>query len=246
LKLLKTPWGRAGLAAALLLLAPLQALAFCLYEGNIGGYEQYRCSGASGGTAIVGTGANDRFIFDAGTTGPITLTSGGGSDIVDFSGFATGVTVNLGNGALQTVAPGLDITFTDFNTAGLSYTVLGGAGGNTLTGGAGNNILVGGGGDDTLTGGPGIDTLTGNGGNDVLDGAGGADTLDGGPGNDTRVNAGAGCAGDTLIGIETDLCPPPPATTPAAVPAVSPVLLMLLALGVAGIGARAGRRPVRD
>jgi len=230
---LKSVGGRAGLCFALLWLTSVQAFAACLYEGNVGGYEQYRCSGNVAGSLVVGTGGNDRFILDPGAFGAMTLISGGGDDIVDFSGYATGVTVDLGNGAAQTVSPGLDITFAGFNSAGVNYTVLGGAGNNTLTGGAGN---------DTLTGGAGIDTLTGNGGNDTLDGQGGADTLDGGPGNDTRVNAGVGCTGDTLISIEVDQCPAAPVVaTPAAVPVASLWMLVPLALGVAGFGMR-GRR----
>jgi len=234
LNLLKTAWGRACLCLALLCLTSLQAQAACVFEGNVGGYQQFRCSANVNLVTVVGTAGNDRFIVDAGAFGTMSIASGGGDDIVDFSGFATGVTVDLSNAAAQTVSPGLNVTFTGFNTGGVNYTVLGGAGNNTLTGGAGN---------DTLTGGAGVDTLTGNGGDDILDGQGGADTLNGGPGTDTRVNAGAGCTGDILVSIETDLCPAAPAVvaTPTAVPALSTWMLVLLALGVAGFGLRGGR-----
>jgi hypothetical protein len=234
LNFLKTAWGRAALLMVLFGLTALKAQAACVYEGNIGGHDQFRCSGNVNAVLVVGGVGNDRFIFDAGAFGSMTLSSGGGDAIVDFSAFGTGVTVDLSNGASQTVAPGLDVTFTGFNTGGVNYTVLGAAGNNTLTGGAGN---------DTLTGGAGVDTLTGNGGDDILDGQGGADTLNGGPGTDTRVNAGAGCTGDILVSIETDLCPAAPAVvaTPTAVPAVSTWMLVLLALGVAGFGLRGGR-----
>lgn len=235
---LKALWARAGLCFALLSLPALQAHAVCIFEGNIGGYNQYRCSANVAGNTVIGNITNDRFIIEAGATGNLTLFSGGGDDILDFSGFATGVSVNLSIGVPSAVAPGLTVDFIGFNTAGANYTVLGGAGDNTLTGGAGN---------DTLTGGAGVDTLTGNGGDDTLDGQGDADTLNGGPGNDTRSNAGAGCTGDTLISIEIDQCPAAPVlATPAAVPVGSPLVLVLLALGVAGFGLRAGRHNRRD
>ncbi len=155
--------------------------------------------------------------------------------MVDFSGYGVGVTVDLANPAAQAVAPGLTITFAGFDVAGESKTVLGAAGNNTISGGAGN---------DTLVGGAGVDTLSGAGGDDTLDGGAGADTLDGGPGNDTRNSAGAACTGDILVSIENDLCPalPPPAPAPVGVPALSPLMLVLLALGLAGLGALGGRR----
>jgi Ca2+-binding RTX toxin-like protein len=202
----------------------MQAFAACVFEGLVGGFNQYRCSGAIVGVTVVGTVVNDRFIFDAGTTGSVDVISGGGADIVDFSGFVTGVTVDLGNAAAQVVAPGLQITFTGFNVGGRSYTVIGAAGSNNLTGGAGN---------DTLIGGPAVDTLNG---------AAGDDTLDGGPGTDTRVNAGAGCAGDTLISIEVDLCAAAVVAGPVSVPTLTPMMLALLGLVVGALGMRAGRR----
>lgn len=226
-------WIRRCLVIGLLGLFPLQALAVCLFEGVIGGYNQFRCSGNSAGTTIVGTAGNERFIFDAGAFGNVSLISAGGSDIVDFSGFVAGINADLGNAGFQAVGGALQVQFQDFNTAGQSYTVLGAAGNNTLTGGAGN---------DNLVGGAGTDTLAGNGGDDTLDGGPGADTLNGGAGNDTRVNAGAGCTGDTLISIEVDLCPAPPAPAPASIPALSPASLLLLSLAMAGLAAFGVRR----
>ncbi|RZJ52178.1 MAG: IPTL-CTERM sorting domain-containing protein [Acidovorax sp.] len=230
-----TQWWKWLLIAGAIAAAPTQAFAVCIFEGLVGGYSQYRCFGDSTGTTVVGTAGNERFIFDAGATGtPVTIISGGGSDIIDFSGYGAGISLNLAAGPAQPVAPGLSLTLADFNNAGQSYTVLGPANGSTLTGGDGN---------DTLTGGAGVDSLSGGSGDDILDGGAGADNLNGGPGNDTRVNAGAGCTGDVLASIEVDLCAAPPA--PAAVPSLSEWGLITLSLLVAGWGVSRTRRITR-
>nr|WP_296018722.1 IPTL-CTERM sorting domain-containing protein [uncultured Acidovorax sp.] len=184
--------------------ASAPAYALCLYEGPVGGYDQYRCSGDTSGTTIIGTVGNDRFIIEPGTFGGgLMIISGGGNDVLDFSGFGAAITVDLTLAGNQAVTPVLQMLLPDFNNPGQSYTVLGPSVGSILTGGAGN---------DTLVGGAGVDTLNGASGDDILDGGPGADFLNGGPGNDTRVNAGAGCTGDVLTSIETDLCAIAPAT----------------------------------
>lgn len=220
-----------SIVAFLGLLASAPAHALCLYEGPVGGYEQYRCSGDTSGITLIGSVGNDRFIIEAGTFGTgLTLITGGGSDIVDFSGFGAAINVDLSSTANQAVAAGLQMTFSDFDNPGQSYTVLGPAAGSTITGGAGN---------DTLTGGAGVDTLNGGAGNDILDGGPGADTLNGGPGNDTRTDAGAGCAGDALISIEVDQCA---ATAPAPIPTSSGWALILMASTLAMLGMGYARR----
>lgn len=193
---------------SLLMLVSTTSFAQCLNSGP----NEVTCSGNSNGTTVVGAVADDTFIFAAGVIGDITVISGGGNDSIDLSALGAGVTLDLSNGAgYQTVAPGLRLWVQGFDTPGANYRVLGSvAGGNTLTGAAGN---------DTLVGGAGIDALTGGAGDDILDGAGGADTLDGGLGADTRVNAGAGCTGDVLVSIETDLCPAAP-VVPAGASAI--------------------------
>lgn len=227
-----TRWWK--ILAFLGVLATTPAHAACVFEGAVGGYSQYRCSGDSSGTTVVGSIGNDRFIFDPGATGlPVQLISGGGADVIDFSGYGAAINVDLSSAVPQVVAPGLQLVLLDFSTPGQSYTVLGPSVGSTLTGGAGN---------DTLTGGAGVDTLIGGGGDDILDGGPGADTLDGGPGNDTRVNAGAGCAGDILVSIEVDLCAAPPApATPAAIPTLGEWGL----IGLSGLVALFGISRVR-
>jgi Ca2+-binding RTX toxin-like protein len=61
----------------------------------------------------------------------------------------------------------------------------------SITGGAGADVLAGASGNDTISGGAGADTLSGDNGNDVLSGGAGADTLIGGFGID-RLTGGTG------------------------------------------------------
>ena len=228
-------WWKLMSVAALIAAAPTLVSAGCVYEGVVGGYGQYRCTGDSSGTTIIGAVGNDRFIFDAGATGStIQLISGGGADVIEFSAFGGAIAIDLSSPAFQTVAPGLQIFLSGFDTPGESYTVQGPVAGSTLSGGAGN---------DTLIGGAGVDTLNGGAGDDTLDGGPGADILNGGPGNDTRVNAGAGCSGDVLTSIEVDLCPaaPGPAST-ASVPTVGEWAVIALSLLVAIVGMDSMRR----
>lgn len=219
-------WWRLLSVVALIAAAPTHAFAACIYEGVVAGYSQYRCSGDSSGTTLVGSSGNDRFIFDAGATGiSVQLISGGGADLMDFSGYGGAVTVDLSNAGSQLVAPGLQVVLSGFNTPGQSYTVHGPAIGSTLTGGAGNDTLIGGAGDDLLDGGPG------------------ADFLNGGPGNDTRVNAGAGCTGDVLTSIEVDLCAAAPGpTSTASIPTLGEWAVIALSLLVALAGMAGMRR----
>ena len=232
-------WCKLQLVAVLLVVGSPHVLAACVFEGVVAGYSQFRCSGDSTGTAVVGSAGNDRFVFDAGATGTgITVISGGGSDILDFSSYGTSVTVDLGNGAAQAVAAGLQLILAGFDTGGQSYTVLGAAaGGNALSGGAGN---------DTLVGGTAADILNGGAGDDILDGGAGADALNGGPGNDTRVNAGPGCTGDTVTGIEIDLCAASGPAVVAQVPTVSGWGLAIVATFVALFGGAGLRRRAGD
>lgn len=109
-------------------------------------------------------------------------------------------------------------------------------GGNTLSGGAGN---------DNLVGGTAADSLNGGAGDGILDGGAGADAMNGGPGNDTRVNAGAGCQGDTVIGIEIDLCAASGLAVVAQVPTISGWALAIVASFVALFGGAGPQRGSR-
>ena len=114
------------------------AYALCIYEGLVGGYDQYRCSGDTSGTTVIGTVGNDRFILEPGTFGAgLTIISGGGNDVLDFSGFGAAITVDLTLAGNQGVTPGRQMLFADFNNPGQSYTVLGPSAGSTLMGARG-------------------------------------------------------------------------------------------------------------
>jgi Ca2+-binding RTX toxin-like protein len=136
------------------------------------------------------TGGTGNDTFAMGTAGTLSgnVTGGGGSDALDYSAYATGVTVNLAStaaGAAAAIAgkvSGIRVVLggsgNDALTAGTSgATLVGGAGDDSLRGGLGNDVLIGGAGADTLTagsarsllvGGSGADTMTGGGADDLL------------------------------------------------------------------------------
>lgn len=113
----------------------------------------------------------------------------------------------------------VDVTATDRNGAGLSFTqsfaftvsdahdyLYGGVNADTLIGQSGRDIIDGGDGDDLIAGNAGDDELVGGAGHDQVDGGDGDDALLGGDGNDilqggAGADALAGGAGeDTLLG----------------------------------------------
>lgn len=107
-----------------------------------------------------------------------------GTNLIDYSGWTTGVSVNLGVGSATGTGP----------VSGFRN-VTGGAGHDVLRGDASANSLIGGDGNDTLYGGSGDDTIDGGGGDDTIvwNPGDGSDTIDGGTGIDTVVvNGGDG------------------------------------------------------
>ncbi|WP_165916545.1 calcium-binding protein [Caulobacter sp. BK020] len=158
---------------------------------------------------VFGGAGDDRFV--SGKAGD-TFDGGAGSDTIDYSGYATALTIILANG----VGPNGD-TFTNVEN------IIGGSGDDTLIGDGGNNALTGGAGIDTVsyatassgvtvdialagaqqTGGGGADTLsgfenlTGSSFGDRLSGDAGANLLTGGGGNDVLIGRGGA---DTLSG----------------------------------------------
>ncbi len=125
------------------------------------------------------------------------LDGGFGIDTLNFSAYATQVTVDLVAGTTSGPAGNDRITAFENVTGGSGNdSISGDAGGNlirgregadTLSGLAGHDTLVGGQGGDTLSGGASFDVLAGQEGNDTLDGGTDNDFLRGGDGADTFV-----------------------------------------------------------
>jgi Ca2+-binding RTX toxin-like protein len=124
------------------------------------------------------TGSRQRNTFLPGA-GNDAIEGGGGPDMVDFSGAASGVAVDLAAGTA---------TGDGSDTLSAISSVTGSELGDTLAGDQRRN---------TLTGGAGDDTIAGNEGDDSLDGGDGIDSLDGGTGSDSCVN------GETLTACES-------------------------------------------
>lgn len=146
----------------------------------------------SGIDNLHGGAGNDTFKLanNAGVKGSID--GGGGTNVLDYSAWTSGVSVNLGGGA-STGAPGGAANIQVLN---------GGAGNDTLVGSSGNDIIRGNGGDDLIYGGGGDDVLIGGAGNDLISTSGsGRSVLIGSLGDDTLIG---GSAGDVLIGGSTN------------------------------------------
>lgn len=160
-------------------------------------------------------GAADSNPEDNTYTGPRTSTidalwDSGGTDELDASGWAGGVTLDLREGYFSQFGATEDFVIA-YGTVIENAT--GSAGDDEITGNSANNEMSGNGGDDTLSGNGGKDTITGdggrdsvgggkkadllkgNGGKDTLSGGNGGDTLDGGNGNDSL----GGGSGDDVI-----------------------------------------------
>lgn len=116
-----------------------------------------------------------------------------GLDVLDFSAYEGGVTVDLvsltaidyGSGAFSVVFDASTIENV-IGSADVDW-IIGDARPNRLQGGGGSDSIVGGSGDDTLIGEDGNDTLIGNDGADQLEGGMGNDSLTGNGGNDSYL-----------------------------------------------------------
>lgn len=114
----------------------------------------------------------------------------GGGDMLDYSGYEAGVTVNLAGGGVtgDSATSFENVKGSDFEdniTGGVeSNTIKSGKGNDNVKGGAGDDTLRLGGGNDVARGGSGDDDLYGAKGNDYLNGGGGTDLCKGGPGKD--------------------------------------------------------------
>ena len=126
-------------------------------------------TGGPGNDGLAGGPGNDRYLFDADVqlgTDALTELPDGGMSILVFLGTTTGVRVNLGTMATQTVNSNLNLRL---NSNNAFIAVEGGAGNDTLIGNSLNNLFW------------------GQQGNDVLYGLEGSDRLDGGSGDDQFV-----------------------------------------------------------
>ena len=124
-------------------------------------------------------------------------TGGSGFDTVDYSGSATGITVDLQSLGLNTGwaegdtydsverIVGSDTGGDTLRGDAFANDFQGGGGADLIEGRDGDDRLDGGSGDDTLRGGTGADILLGGADNDTLDGGSGGDSFDGGTGTDT-------------------------------------------------------------
>ena len=149
---------------------------------------------------FVGTAGGNRVTLGnfapTGTGSVLNLVGGSGTDVLDFAGRTTALTVNLGAAANAVYGTGRVLGFENVVGGTGVDTLTGSRANNVLSGGAGNDILSGGAGNDILYGGAGFDKLYGGAGNDRLLGGADRDTLQGGAGSD-YIDGGAG-AGDTV------------------------------------------------
>lgn len=155
-----------------------------------GGAGNDQLEGGADNDGLGGGAGNDVYIYaqSSGVTslGADAIVDTSGDNQIDFRRFGAGVTVDLQESRLQTVAPGL--LALQITVGGSSWSIFGTAYSDTLKGNQLTNQLVGGAGDD------------------VLEGRGGNDILDGGAGNDFYVFAGTHLGHDRISetsGIDT-------------------------------------------
>ena len=119
--------------------------------------------------SLVGGTANDVFFFLPDGTLSGSLNGKGGMDWLDYSSFATPVTVNLATGAATSIQGGVSNVQNVRGAAGaVTNTLTGNSQGNILIGGEGNDTLIGGSGRSILIGGNHTDTITGGSGDDII------------------------------------------------------------------------------
>ena len=169
-------------------------------EGGTG--DDTLISGTGNDSMSGGTG-NDSYVFLRGSAtqslGSDTLTDGtGGSndagDLLSFSAYLEGITLDLSSTSAQAINPDLTITL---NASDAFEAALGSTLADTITGNSRDNTLVGDAGDDTISAADGADTLVGNAGADSITAGAGADIIIGGTGDDTLT----GGTGDDLYGF---------------------------------------------
>lgn len=151
-----------------------------------GGGDDVVTTGANAAT-VYGDAGDDRFVSGSDAD---TFDGGEGIDTIDYSAYASAVTVNLqaGSGAGDTL-----VSIENVWGSAFGDTISGSDADNVLRGDAGDDTLNGLGGNDTLIGGAGTDTLKGGVGDDtyILDADDGADVVieGSGQGTDTVMTA---------------------------------------------------------
>ena len=146
----------------------------------------YGSGTARAGNTVYGFNSNAGSLYDASQTTlrtvALTIYDTGGTDTLDYSGYAFDQKINLNTETFSNIA-GLIGNLT-IARGSIIENAIGGARQDTITGNSSINVLEGRDGDDTLSGAGGSDTLYGGSGNDVIDGGAGADRMYGGVGND--------------------------------------------------------------
>ncbi len=192
------------------------------FENVTGSSQGDQLVGDGGANVLRGLAGNDLFV---GGLGADQMIGGADIDVVDYSGFATGVSINLTAGT----GVGGDTLSDIENITGSAFgdVLQGDNGANTLRGGGGNDYMIAGNGADLMVGGADndvvsyetattgvfvnlstgtganggvlqeIENITGSAFGDVLQGDNGANTIRGGAGNDYII---AGNGADLLIG----------------------------------------------
>jgi Ca2+-binding RTX toxin-like protein len=120
-------------------------------------------------------------------------------DASDLRSVATGAGLDGNVGTADDVFSAGTLAFSGAAELDGMFSVVGGAGNDTITGGALADTISGGAGDDTINTGNGANIATGGAGNDTITGGTGADSIDGGTGTDSLVGGGGN---DTIIGGE--------------------------------------------
>uniref|UniRef100_UPI0034CF3DFC beta strand repeat-containing protein n=1 Tax=Roseomonas sp. 18066 TaxID=2681412 RepID=UPI0034CF3DFC len=122
-----------------------------------GGEGNDTLDGGDGDDTLLGGDGNDTLIGGAGRN---ILDGGEGTDTVNYSSWATGVTVDLANHYGRDLATGDQLASIE-NIMGTRFmdTLIGDAGANRIDAGSGNDTIIGGGGADALYGGKGNDTF---------------------------------------------------------------------------------------
>ena len=188
-------------------------------EDLMGSVHADTLTGDNGGNLIIGLAGNDTLTGRGGddtligNEGADAMHGGSGvHDVIDYSGSAAGVAMQLdGSAGTGGDAQG-DTALAIENIVGSSFD-------DNLIGNTVRNTIMGGSGDDDILLSSNLDTAYGGAGNDTINGGRGADLIDGGAGTDRAtysnsdlrvfVDLGAGTAigsghgsGDTLVSIE--------------------------------------------